>query len=232
MDLIDADRPLTRTAASAAVGPIGWRLLLSELRTCVAVRSMDEAVRIAAAATSACGTDADLHLHAELRPDRVELSLAARRIGAVTGRDVGLARAVTVAVGAAGGRTEPAAGAGGPLRSLEIALDTMDAAAIRPFWKAVLGYADDPAEDEGALVDPAGRLPAVWFQQLDAPRPQRNRIHFDLTVGDDEADARIAAALAAGGRMVSDAEARAFWILADADGNEVCVCTWEDRDQA
>jgi 4a-hydroxytetrahydrobiopterin dehydratase len=28
---------------------------------------------------------------------------------------------------------------------------------------------------------------------------------------------------------VSDAFARSFWVVADADGNEVCVCTWQDR---
>ena len=58
----------------------------------------------------------------------------------------------------------------------------------------------------------------------------RNRIHFDLTVAEDEAEGPIAAALAAGGRLVSHAEARAFWILADPEGNEVCICTWQDRD--
>ena len=84
--------------------------------------------------------------------------------------------------------------------------------------------------DEMIVVDPTGQGPTVWFQQLDAPRPQRNRIHFDLTVAEDEAEARIAAALAAGGRLVSDAHARAFWVLADPEGNEVCICTWQDRD--
>ena len=64
----------------------------------------------------------------------------------------------------------------------------------------------------------------------DEPRTQRNRIHFDLTVAHDEAAARIEAALAAGGTLLSDAEAPAFWILGDADGNEICVCTWQGRD--
>jgi len=70
----------------------------------------------------------------------------------------------------------------------------------------------------------------VWFQQMDEPRPQRNRIHLDVTVAHDEALARIERALAAGGHLVSDAEAPAFWILADAEGNEACVCTWQGRD--
>jgi 4a-hydroxytetrahydrobiopterin dehydratase len=89
-----------------------------------------------------------------------------------------------------------------------------------------LGY---ERESDFAIVDPKRLGPAFWFQQMDAPRPQRNRIHVDVTVPHDEAEARVAAALAAGGRLVSDARARAFWVLADPEGNEACVCTWQDR---
>jgi len=67
---------------------------------------------------------------------------------------------------------------------------------------------------------------AVWLRR----RPQRNRIHFDTTVPHDEAESRLAAAMEAGGRLVSGARARAFWVLADVEGNEICICTWQDRD--
>lgn len=66
---------------------------------------------------------------------------------------------------------------------------------------------------------------------MDAPRPQRNRIHLDVTVADDEAEARVEAVLAAGGRMVDDSFARMFWVLADREGSECCICTWTDRDE-
>jgi 4a-hydroxytetrahydrobiopterin dehydratase len=127
-----------------------------------------------------------------------------------------------------------AAVASDPRRStaLEIAIDALDFDAVRPFWAAVLDYVDAPADDDGvvrAVVDPLGLHPAVWFQQLSEPRPQRNRIHFDVTVPHDVADRRIAATLAAGGRLLSDRAARAFWVLADPEGNEACVCTWQDR---
>jgi 4a-hydroxytetrahydrobiopterin dehydratase len=91
----------------------------------------------------------------------------------------------------------------------------------------VFGYAD---ESPHAIVDPVGRGPAVWFQQMDAPRPQRNRIHIDVSVPHDQAQARLEAALAAGGRLLSDAEAPAFWVLADPEGNEACITTWQARD--
>jgi 4a-hydroxytetrahydrobiopterin dehydratase len=96
-----------------------------------------------------------------------------------------------------------------------------------------MAYVDEPGGDgpSDSIADPAGQLPNIWFQQMDAPRPQRNRVHFDITVAHDEAGARVQAALAAGGRMANDSFAPSFWVLADAEGNEVCVCTWTDRDE-
>jgi 4a-hydroxytetrahydrobiopterin dehydratase len=227
--------PLTRAAASEAVESIGWRYALGALISSVRVGSLGEAARVAAAAIEACGDRADAHLRADLRPDRVELSLQTRARGATTVADADLAHAVTAALAATGHATGGATSAEQPrpVEMLEIAIDALDIPAVRPFWKAVLALVDDPAGDgpENALVDPAGQLPAVWFQQMDAPRPQRNRIHLDITVAHDEAEARVRAALAAGGVLVSDARARSFWILADVEGNEVCVCTWLDRDE-
>jgi 4a-hydroxytetrahydrobiopterin dehydratase len=221
---------LSRQAASDAVSEIGWRYLLGTFRASVPVGSLAEAAEVAARAVAVCDGDADGHLRVDLRPDRVVLTLQSVDRAAVTARDVDLARRLS----AAGLRTGPDLDAGAPrsVQMLELAIDALDIAAIRPFWKAVLGYADEPGADgpEDALVDPVGEGPAVWFQQMDRPRPQRNRIHFDLCVPHDEAPRRIEAALAAGGRLVSAASAPAFWVLADAEGNEVCVTTWQGRD--
>ena len=65
-------------------------------------------------------------------------------------------------------------------------------------------------------------------QQMDEPRTDR-AAPPRRAVPPPAADARVISALAAGGRLVSDAFARSWWILADADGNEACVCTWQDR---
>ena len=96
----------------------------------------------------------------------------------------------------------------------------------------MLGYADEPSRSGpwDGLVDPLGQGPAVWFQRMDAPHLQRNRIHIDVDVPHDVAEARVAAAVEAGGRLVSNEFARAWWVLADVEGNEACVCTWQDRD--
>lgn len=226
------DEALTRTDASDAVEALGWRYLLGALATTVVVPSLRAAVDVATAAAQACGPDADEHLRLDLRSDRVEVVLQPAAGGRVTARDVRLARRVTDAVRAAGFDVT-AHPAGRSVQALEIAIDALEPTAVRPFWKAVLGYVDAPgAAAAGPLADPARQGPQVWFQQMDAPRPQRNRMHIDITVPHDEADRRIRAALAAGGVLVGDAAAPAFRVLADIEGNEVCVSTWQGRDPA
>ena len=219
---------ITRNVASAAVEQLGWRLILGFLCTSVPVASLTEAQAVAATAIAACGADADEHLRVDLRPERVELVVQTRSTGWLDDKDLELVEAITTALDH---RTVP----GGEPRSvqmLEIAIDALDIQAVAPFWVAVFGYVPELTEagDISAAVDPLGQGPAVWFQQMDVPRPQRNRIHFDIVVPHHEAEARVAAALAAGGRLVSDTHKRSFWVLADAEGNEVCVCTWQDRD--
>jgi 4a-hydroxytetrahydrobiopterin dehydratase len=225
-----ADVPaLTRTEASARTEAIGWRYLLGELQTVVAVGPAD-VVPVVEAVLAAAD-----HARVDVRPGRVEVSLQDPATGGVTEVEVAAATAVTAAVAGLGpGLVTSWTAAPRSVQRLEIAIDAMDIPAIRPFWKAVLAYADEPGHhaDDDPIVDPARQGPAVWFQQMDAPRPQRNRIHLDVTVSHDEAEARVAAALAAGGRLLSDARARAFWVLADAEGNEACICTWQDRDPA
>jgi len=232
---------LTRQEASDAVTSLGWRLVLGELRAEVLTGSLPLAADVAGRAASVPGAEG--HLRLDVRADRVILSLQTAAAGWVTERDAELARKISAmvdelrlgTVSGAGGDGAGGDGSGGDGRSvqvLEIGIDTLDAGAIRPFWRAVLGYADEPGRsgEWDGLVDPLGQGPAVWFQRMDAPRPQRNRIHFDVSVPHDEAGSRIEAALAAGGRLIYDAEAPAFWVLADAEGNEACVTTWQGRD--
>jgi len=228
------EQMLSRQEASDAVSDRGWRFLLGTLRTSVPVESLARAAEVAARAVEVCGSDADGHLRVDIRPERVVLTLQSLEQAALTARDVDLAHQLSAAMNEAGLRTVPEIGAGAPrsVQLLEIGIDALDIAAVRPFWKAVLGYADEAGADgpEDPVVDPVAQGPAIWFQQMDEPRPQRNRIHFDICVPHDEAPRRIEAALAAGGRLVSAARAPAFWVLADVEGNEACVTTWQGRD--
>jgi 4a-hydroxytetrahydrobiopterin dehydratase len=112
------------------------------------------------------------------------------------------------------------------LQNIQVAIDALVIPEVLPFWRAVLGYENVGDED---VFDPDLQGPPFWFQQMDAPRPQRNRIHIDLYVPHDQAEARVAAALAAGGHIVNDENAPGWWTLADAEGNEVDVASWPDR---
>ena len=95
---------------------------------------------------------------------------------------------------------------------------------------AVLQLADGAAYDAPEEIrDPSDALPTIWFQTSGSEEP-RQRWHLDVWVDPDQVQPRIDAAVAAGGTLVSDAEAPAFWILADAEGNQVCLCTWQSRD--
>ncbi|WP_042392045.1 VOC family protein [Streptacidiphilus carbonis] len=231
---------LSRKQASDAVVADGWRYLLGTLRASVVVGSLAQAAEVAAAAVTACGAEADRHLRVDIRPERVVLMLQSLDQAAVTTRDVDLAHRISATVAEAALRTDPEITTTThsvrthSVQLLELAIDAIDIPSIRPFWKAVMGYADEAGATgpDDALVDPLGQGPAIWFQQMDAPRPQRNRIHFDLCVPHDEAQHRLDSAVAAGGRLVSAAEAPAFWVLADHEGNEICVTTWEGRDDA
>ena len=84
------------------------------------------------------------------------------------------------------------------------------------------------AVEDADLSDPRALGPNVWIQQIDAARPERNTIHLDLYVPRDQVEARLAAALAAGGRVVNDANAPDWWTLADPEGNEVDLAPWRD----
>jgi 4a-hydroxytetrahydrobiopterin dehydratase len=217
---------LSRLEASNAVTGLGWRFVLGEFRTQVLTGSLPLAADVAARAAAVAGAQG--HLRMDVREDRVLLAL--QTDGWVTPHDAQLARRISAVAQEFRLTTQPGVGgAGRSVQVLEVGIDAMDIASIRPYWKAVLGYADEPGAGNG-LVDPSGQGPAVWFQQMDAPRPQRNRIHFDVSVPHDEAHQRLQATVEAGGKLIYDAKAPAFWVLADPEGNEACVTTWQGRD--
>jgi 4a-hydroxytetrahydrobiopterin dehydratase len=141
-------------------------------------------------------------------------------------RDVEMARRISAAARPMGLSADPSA-----VQSLIVIPGALSTADIMPFWRAALGYEprrDSPAED---LVDPRNRWPGFWFEQMKAPRADGGgAIHVAVWVPYEEASARIAAALAAGGRMVRDQFAPSWWTLADPAGNEIDIATTGGRD--
>jgi 4a-hydroxytetrahydrobiopterin dehydratase len=209
-----------------AEGVEDWRVLGEGACTYFRTGSCAAGARLVHAIDELAGLE-DHHPDVDLRYGGVTVRLITitHDYYGLSERDVELARQISAAARELGVPADPSA-----VQTVQVTIDALVGPEVMPFWRAVLGYehrADSPEED---LVEPRDRGPSIWFQRMDAPRPQRNRMHIDVWVPHDQAEARVAAAIAAGGRLVTDQYAPSWWVLADAEGNEVDVCTWRSRD--
>ncbi len=203
-----------------ATGVEDWRVL--NHKACAHFRTGSFAKGVALVdAIGGLADAANHHPDLDLRYGSVTVRLSSHDIGGLSGRDVELARQISAAARDLDVPADPTA-----VRLINIAIDALVAAEVQPFWRAVLGYQQDGPED---LIDPQGSGPSFWFQDIAEPRPQRNRIHVDVSVPHDLAEERVAAAIAAGGELVTDKHAPMWWVLADPEGNEACVSTWVGR---
>jgi 4a-hydroxytetrahydrobiopterin dehydratase len=199
---------------------VGWRIVRDDASLHFRTESFATGVALVDVIGRMLDTDQD-HPAVDLRQDGVTVRLGANREGRFSERDLILAEQISGAARELGASADLTG-----LQHIQVAIDALVIPDVLPFWRAVLGYEQVGDED---LLDPDLEGPPLWFQQMDAPRPQRNRIHVDLYVPHDEAEARVAAAIAAGGRVVNDANAPGWWTLADPEGNEVDVASWPDR---
>jgi 4a-hydroxytetrahydrobiopterin dehydratase len=208
-----------------ADGAEDWRVLGEGACAYFRTGSFAAGARLAQAIGELGGPD-DHHPHVDLRPGGVTVRLITITDGyyGLSERDLELARRISAVARQLGLVADPT-----ELQTVQVSIDALVGPEVMAFWRAVLGYqerGDSPEED---LIDPRGRGPSFWFQQMDAPRPQRNRIHIDVWVPPDQGEARVAAAIAAGGRLVTDEHAPSWWVLADPEGNEACVATTRSR---
>ena len=210
----------------AAEGLEDWRVLSDGACACFRTRSFAEAVRF----VQAIGAIAGVEGHppdVDLRPHGVTVRLVTltdAHMGMTT-QDIAIARDVSAAARTLGLEAVPSA-----LQSVLVVPGASVIAEVVPFWRALLGYEprlDSPLED---LVDPHGRGPAFWFEQMEELRPDGGgAVHIAVWLPREEAEARVTAALAAGGRLVRDF-APSWWTLADAAGNEADISTAHGRD--
>ncbi|MGO1973014.1 MAG: VOC family protein [Propionibacteriaceae bacterium] len=218
---------LSNDQVAEALTGTNWRQLVGEINAAYATGDFASGAAFVARITEVA-EEAGHHPDVTLSYPRVSLRVRSHDVAALTQRDIDLARAIDAVAAELGHPGDLEA-----VQVLEIGIDAMDVTAIRPFWKAVLGYADFTVEgdsDNDTAHPAAGAGPNVWFQQMTEPRPQRNRVHLDVHVPAELAPARVDAALAAGGRLVTEAFAPSWWVLADSEGNEACVCTSQARD--
>jgi 4a-hydroxytetrahydrobiopterin dehydratase len=212
------------TAEILAADLADWRKLAQALHTRYRIPDFGTGASFVAAVADAAET-AGHHPDLTLRYGLVDLALATHEAGMwVTEKDVELAREITAIAQRFGLVAEP-----GAVTQVELGLDSADDQRAGPFWSALLTGSPDNRIDD-TVLDPTGRVPNVWFQRTEAHETPRQRWHLDVWVAPEVADERIAAALAAGGTLVDDSGAPSFTVLADPEGNKVCVCTCLDRD--
>lgn len=204
-----------------AAGVEDWRVVGEAACTYFRTGSLAIGARLAQAISELDAVD-DHHPAVDLRREGVAVRLFtfAPEPEGLSTRDVELARQISGVARELGVTADPSA-----VQNLVVSIDALVIPQVLPFWRAVLGYEPRPDTPDEELNDPHLRGPIFYFNQLDVPRPQRNRIHIDVWVPYDQAQARVAAAIAAGGNLVTDEHAPSWWVLADAEGNEACVAT-------
>ena len=219
----DPTQKLRYPQVLAEEGLDDWRFFLVKLharfRTGSFVKGLQLVTRITEAAEAA-----DHHPDVVLTYPRVDVDLISHDVGGVTSRDVALARRISAIAAELGVESAPR-----EVSTLELALDVPDADQVRPFWAAVLGYEFHDAWPE--VFDPGGRNNTLWFQKAPGATGEvQQRFHLDIVVPREVAEERVQAAVDAGGTLVSTEDVPAFWVLADAHGNKVCVCTADGRE--
>lgn len=199
-----------------AEGGGDWVVLHGGAMAVFRVASLVEGAALAGAVAEVCGEEGVL---LTLTDSQVTVRLT-RGVFRLEERHVEVARAVSAVARERGVTAD---------RSL--AQEVQFAVAAQPdeidagFWRGVLGYAE---LDEDNAVDPLGHGSTYWLQELDPAKPLRHAMHVDVSVAREQAEERLAAALAAGGRIVDDSTAPGAWIVADRAGNKVCIVAWPD----
>jgi 4a-hydroxytetrahydrobiopterin dehydratase len=202
----------------AAEGLEDWVVLHGGATAVFRVGSLAEAARLAEAVAEVPGFEGSGAL-LTIADKRLTVRLT-RDLWQLEPRHVELGRAVSAVASEHGAVPDRSA-----VQEVQLAVSAKPNAIDVGFWRAVLGY--EPMADDNA-VDPLGHGTTVWMQELDGAKPLRHAMHIDVSVAREHVDARLTAALAAGGRIVDDSEAPGSWILADRAGNKVCIAAWPD----
>lgn len=156
----------------------------------------------------------------DVRPEAVIVRVPYPDFEGIPSGSVGFAAAVSRAAKELGLTPDPARA-----QSIGIYVAQHSATDVRPFFTAALGYRDFGDTD---AVDPFRCGPQLAFNPIAGDTPGRGRTHFDVFVPADQAQARVDAAIAAGGRLVDDAHAPDWWSLASPDNHGVDIASWTD----
>jgi 4a-hydroxytetrahydrobiopterin dehydratase len=194
-----------------------WRVTSWGAQACFRAGSLGEGSRLVAAVVDAA-TRLGLEPDIDLRPEAVVVRIPAPdlRLPPAAAR---LATAISEAARDLGLRADPDL-----IQTVDIFVAHHPDADVRAFWVAALGY---EASGDTDAVDPLRRGPALACNPV-MDRPGRGRTHIDVHVPADRVEARVAAALAAGGRLVDDSRAPMWWTVASPDNHGIDIAAWID----
>jgi pterin-4a-carbinolamine dehydratase len=214
-----SDARITGKAFHDADGVDDWRVLYWGAYAFYRIGSFAEGSRFIAAIADIA--DEIGHFpDVDLRPEGITVRTFSRRDGALNERDIELARRISAVARELKLEPDP-----GQLQVVGIAVAQDADTDVRPFFAAALGYDNLDATD---AIDRQRRNPHFSFQELHPPRPSRGRTHIDVSVPADQAEARVAAALAAGGRLADGSHAPQWWTLASPENHGVDIAAWPD----
>jgi 4a-hydroxytetrahydrobiopterin dehydratase len=151
----------------------------------------------------------------DLRPEAVVVSVPFRGADRVPAGAADFAAGVSAAADQLHLSADPSL-----VQTVDLAVAQHSGTDTRPFWTAALGYAVCGEVDS---VDPLRRGAQLSFQPIRGDRPGRGRTHVDVSVPADLVQARVDAAIAAGGTVVDDSYAPAWWTLASPDNHGVDI---------
>jgi pterin-4a-carbinolamine dehydratase len=214
-----SEQRVTARAFHDAGGVNDWRVLYWGAYAHYRIGSFSEGARFVAAIAEigeAIGHFPDV----DLRPEGVTVRTFSRKDGALSERDVELARRVSTMARELALVADPS-----QVQAVGIAVAQGPDIDVRTFWAAVFGYENLGDED---AIDPHRRNPHLWFHELKPPKRGRGRTHIDVSVPADQAEARVQAALAAGGRIADDSHVPEWWVLASPDNHGVDIAAWPD----
>lgn len=217
----------------AAADLTDWRKLAQGLHARYLTEDFGTGVRFVAAMSEA-GDELRHHPMVTIGAGHVDLELVTQdaiyRDGEgtehivewVTQQDIDLARRISAVAADHHLVADPAG-----VSEVELGLDVAHSATVAPVWAALLtGNAD--AQGHGSpsdeIRDAMGRVPNLWFADLDEDDTPRQRLHVEVYLAPETAPERIAACVAAGGTVVEDGGISGLTVIADQEGNTGIIC--------
>ncbi len=210
---------ITPAVFHRAAGVADWRVTATGPQAVFVATSLAHAASLVAPIVSAAerlGIRPDV----DVRPEAVVVRVPYRTDDGIPAAATEFAAAVSREAAALALAADPSAP-----QSVGVYVAQHSRADVRPFFLAALAY---EAFGDTDAIDPLRCGPQLAFNPISGDSPGRGRTHFDVFVPADQAQARVDAALAAGGRLVDDSNAPAWWSLASPDNHGVDIASWTD----